>query len=881
MTNLYEADIARHLEMMRSDVTGAFGYATDKHLSQNALGADFQAETSLCRGRIQLAMPGLGWYRVAVEGLVGIIPCCKLSPTGTGLFSPVDTTMLPADCPVWVAMHKSSRWGYILGAIPPETVDGNYCFSDFVFQGSHVGFRDDYYASQITLTADSGGVVDFSANRPVDNLTTDWGVATVTGAMLHVDPSLVMLRISEACGVFGFYPEGLLRVAGRTLQTESDVHVTECANDEGESVIYRGEAAFPWEARGQHSLFGELVLETDDDKVMLERLQGKYEPVLEDVEPIMRYEEYGGYLGQGHIRQLSVPAEIGRATIQTYSDDAQHPTCVFREHIGLDGSLNISAAKAVRLMRQVFPAHPRRRRLIVDGSEESDAAVNKNYRASGQALIVEAPKHNWGDLYTADGFTAFIGALDRVAYETNERSLLGFYYHARPDNDGDFTLPEVDDPWQQELPFDELLAGQGFTSTTEQPAELQIDDRQEQKTKFARLLQMLEFSDDGGVILQGGHGEQISFVRGEIYIDAPSNIHIRSGKSTIVLAGDDAVVRARNSVDVTASEHDVRIKAEVNFHTLSGNAGYGGTLHENRAVSDAQNYPVAGGEEIASNGIVFKAAKSSIMAFGGGIYLRTGDSTGGVSPGPIVLDASKGAADIITLASTHHRFAKNGYSDSFGDSVDKIVANNVFTRLGANITGSTSITGHVSITQGITVRSGVLITQGHISSRSGGNVGLAPPTSDTYLQLVESTQKTWLDKVGAGYKAHTAQYYAPRAIGSAEAQKAISFGCRTAGDYNTENLRVPQAHWQRLADGSGSVEAWSEPAVEYQEPGAKTYPWPGKRWTEASMLVLPRASYVFYDPDTGAPKNRAYPAQPTLGALQSAVPSSAYTVVKS
>lgn len=877
--DLFDLDVTRHLEMLRGNITDSFGYGTDKHLSQYALGSNFQNDTHVRRGRVQLAMPHFGWYRVAVEGLVGILPCCKLSPTGSGLFSPIDTAMLPTDCSVWVALHKSSRYGYILGVIPTETVDGNYCFSDFVFQGSHVGFRDEYLSSYISLTADSGGVIDFSSNRPVDNLATDWGVATSTGAMLHVDPCLVMLRISEACGVFGFYPEGLLRVAGRTLQTESDVHVTECANDEGESVIYRGEAAFPWEARGWTSEYAEPVSTTDDAEVMLDRLKGKYEPDSDDAEPIWRYEEYGGYLGQGHIRQMSVPFNVDTASGQIYSDDEAHPTCVFREHIGLDGSWNISSAKALRLLRQVFPAHPRRRRQITDGSAKADAIVNEGYSASG--VNGHGTWHLWGDLYEKTAFTALIGALDRVAYETNERSLLGFYYHTADNGVGDFTLPEIEDSWQTPLPFEELQAGQGFTSTVDDPAELKIDIRRDETTKFARLLQMLEFSDDGGVILQGGHGEQISFVRGEIYIDAPSNIHFRSGKSVITLAGDDAIIRARNSVDVTAAEHDVRIKAEVNFHTLSGNSGHGGTLHENRAVSTSQSYSERGGEDVASSGIVFKAARSNIMALSGGIYLRTGDSTGGVSPGDIVLDAGKGASNVVTLASTHHRFATNGYSDSFGDSVDKVVANNVFTRLGCNLTGSTAIAGHVSITQGITVRSGIMITQGHISSRSGGHVGVAPPTADNYLQIVESTQKTWLEKVGALYRTHSNQYYSSVGLGSAEVQKSISFGYRTVGDYNTETLRIPQAYWQRLADNSGAVTAWKEPAVAYREPGNKTYPWPGTRWTETSMLRLHPAVHPFYTQTVGTPNGRSYPEHPQLGALQSITPNTSYTVIKS
>ena len=877
--SLRDADINRHLEMLRGDLTASFGSSTDKHFTRHVTGNTFKHEVDVRRGRIQLAMPKVGWYRVAVEGLAGILPCCRLSTAGSALLAPVETTALPADCAVFVAIHKGGLWGYILGVIPPVTIDSNYCFSDFVFQGSHAGFYDEYLSSYLTLTADYGGVIDFSNNKPIDNLSLDWGITTTTGVSVHIDPMMGYLRVSEACGVFCFYPENLLRVTGRTLQVESDIHYAEYTNDEGESNIYYGEAAFPWEARGLLSHSEKPNREIEDEAVILTRIHGKLEPVEDTIEPIHRYEEFGGYIGQGRIRQMSVPEHVGESTPRTYNNTAQNSICVFREHIGLEGSWNVSTAKSLRLCRQVFLAQPRRLRQTVDVSEEADSTTNDNYKASG--LLHEGDPHHPGDLYSSDGFTVILGALDRLTYETNSRDLLGFYYHSKSDNKGDFKLAEITEPWQTPLSFSELRSGQGFTQSVLSPKELLIDERRETKTKFARLLQMLEFTDDGGVILQGGHGEQIVFTRGEIYIDAPSNIHVRSGKQTVILAGDDAIVRAVNSVDVSTAKRDIRLKAEGNQHLLAGNSGKGGLLLESRSTGDTQDYPAEGGEAINSSGIVLKANKSSVVSFSSGLYLRTGGTNAGLGSGKIVLDAARGDQDIVMLASTHRRFAKSSFNDEFGDSLEKITASNTFARTGARLTGYVQLNGSLSITQSLGVRNGITITRGHIASRSGGTVGIAAPNADATLQAVDVAQEAALATAKVYYQGYNSEYYEGSALGSDKTIKAVSFSCRSDTDYNTKTLKIPQAYWQRLAGSSAATEAWTEPAVTYQGKDVKTYPWPGTNWTKANFLVMDQSDHIFYDLDTGKPRNRSYPAQPAFGRPQAKIPAQAYTVIKS
>jgi hypothetical protein len=101
---------------------------------------------------------------------------------------------------------------------------------------------------------------------------------------------------------------------------------------------------------------------------------------------------------------------------------------------------------------------------------------------------------------------------------------------------------------------------------------------------------------------------------GRITFNAAANIEIRSGSSVVVLGGDDVVVKAYNSCDVTATKKDVRIKAEGNLQMVSMKKG---VLVQSKAETDSD--PSAwdkAGEDVQSGGVVIKADKSSVVMAG-------------------------------------------------------------------------------------------------------------------------------------------------------------------------------------------------------------------------------------------------------------------------
>ncbi len=874
---LRTADIIRHAFATLAGATKpVFQPASDRQLVKMLVASEVGAAGVVRKGRIKLSLPYFGWYSVEIDGLTGRKPCCKLSECSPSYFGPISTSIIPPDCEVVVVMDPKEQWGYIIGTKPTVVQDGNYCFSDFVFQGSGVGFQDRYCSSYINNTKDNGGVIDFSNNRPLDNLITDWGITTVTGVMLHLDPFMTFLRVNESTGLWCFYPEGLTRLSGQSLEQVSDSTYRESGIDAGETYSYYGEAMYPWEALGSAIPETTLTKTISDEEIHKTHLDGKYEPVYADQQPLFRYEEFGGYLANGTIRQMSVPIVLNTETVlepvnRLDAMGISPDICLFREHIGVDGAYSVASAKSVRITKQTLIPSFKRRKLRNDGRETADNP--ETYNASGWFNDDEDLAHNIGDLSDANSTATVAQAMDRLAYDCNQKQVFGIGMHVN-----DFNLPEASDnkldSWQDDINFDSLKTATRID--TVDPTTLTIDHRYQ--AKFYKLLQMLEFADDGSVILQGGYGERIVFARGEVFIDAPGNINIRPGKSAVVLAGDDAIIRARNSFDITASQKDGRILSRRNLHMLSGDSGYGGMLLENRATSKDQSFPATGGEAVESSGIVLKSSKSLVSAVASEIYLRTGSTKGGVLPGNIVLDADGGSADITMLASTHRRFIKSSANDSFGENPDNVTAANVTSAAGAFLAGGLTVNGSVQVSGGARVRTGLVITAGHVSSPSGGYVGRINADQDRALQYIDTTAKAQVEAANKSYDSYKRDYYADRKIGAASVQKSISFSCRTEEDYGTQNWEMPEAYWQQLAKNSGAVTTWQEPPVKYQDI-ANTYVWPGKCWLEDRMAAFDTTKSKFFDSDNNRPKEREFTSEPAYEGLELKAPNKHYLVI--
>ena len=124
--------------------------------------------------------------------------------------------------------------------------------------------------------------------------------------------------------------------------------------------------------------------------------------------------------------------------------------------------------------------------------------------------------------------------------------------------------------------------------------------------------------DDGSLVFRDGWGSEMVFIGGNIYISAAANVFLMPGRSTIVMSGKDTVLKAKGCVDVTATDNDVTIKAERSMKLVAGSddGKGGGIMLESLSESNGSMSKKDSGMNASINGIILKAAKSSVVVSG-------------------------------------------------------------------------------------------------------------------------------------------------------------------------------------------------------------------------------------------------------------------------
>jgi hypothetical protein len=289
------------------------------------------------------------------------------------------------------------------------------------------------------------------------------------------------------------------------------------------------------------------------------------------------------------------------------------------------------SAKSVLIGRRANIPVGNRIKPAEDGTGDDSRA--DNYKFSGYSGAGD--EHKIGDVRVPDdsaNIRRVMGVDDLIAYAVNWKRLHPFHYHKN-----DYSVREESDGFkfttsQEFLDFTQLSYQNAMASVF--PKTMKIDHRYND-VAYYQTTSFLYFLEDGGVMLADGFGSAIKMTAGKIRLECAGDIELAPGRSLIGL-GSQVILRAKKSVDISASDNDVRIKAEKNLHMLAGNGGSGGVLVECKSDSIGQDFKNQIGENVTSNGIIFKATKSVVAAYGGYVYLRSGEDK------TIDMDADKG-----------------------------------------------------------------------------------------------------------------------------------------------------------------------------------------------------------------------------------------------
>ena len=799
----------------------------------------------ICRGQVLDAIAYTHCYRVALDNQGGVWRCItSLQSSALAFGSKEVTTLAPGNC-VWVIRHPGLTYGVIFAVEPPFATSASLCRNDQIHQSSRCGIQVD--AAHYKLFEGAGGILDASAGRPLDSLPVgETGWQAETGLRIWQDSFMSQLGADEACGVFAFYLDQFLRIAGLNLQEFSAQHVRQLLDDVGESFAVEGYAVYPWEQYGAFKPSLEVLrtLSPNECQTSQSHYSAK-EPKTDDQTPYHRLRYFRGYLGQGGKRLLTIPPDSSQLNkLSNTSETADQG--VFEEQLALHGGYSIRSARGIVITKRPAIAAPRQTKLPEDPTGDTAS----DYKASGQ--FGSGTSHQVAGQFTRSGGApaapqTAASALDLMAFMFEWDGSHPFRYHAK-----DWTTqtePETKVASnQQSIPFDRLQSQ--FYLDPPTPVQMRVDHRYGMVDYYPNT-SFLGLWDDGSVTQADGFGSSVSMAGGHIMVDAPGDIWLKAGRNVNIWAGQDIVLRARNSIDVSTTEKDIRIKAEKNLHMIGGAGGETGGVLVEAPTPSVYQFLGKEGEEVVSGGIILKAKQGALAGLGRDIYLRTG---GGdiQSGGVMLLDANKGQGDAYVYANTFRKFLTAADVTYFGQEgqVQKTIT---ATPVGLAVDGILEF-------DGLLRGKGQLLLNGPLALINGAIYFDKNPAESLFSMKPEAVKKladsfetlttnftTNRTNGATTYKALKSRFYEKEKIGHPETIQSIKFTFRNQQQYKTTDASIFESYWQQLArEGGGGGVPWIEKQCN------KTWPYPGEQAYQSTGFR--QQILALYDVSTGSSK---------------------------
>jgi hypothetical protein len=738
-----------------------------------------------------------------------------------------------------VVLHfPQLEYGFILGTPLKQVADARVVLPDSLGRPRlGVGAVGDYM--HYGPIQDSFSLGNFSVSRPLDTLPGDWGSINDLGVGLLIGRLMALFRASDTAKIEAFWGDDLLRIFGYNLETYTSGSEHQQVDDEGEynEIVFK--APFAWESLGKRAGPGAGVSTIKDGPAIKGTVQAPIEPAAADQHILPRYGKVFGYLGDLEREWIAAPPQS--LTLETFSNQTRY-TGLFEQIKSIDGAFALRSAREITLEKTILIPVPKR----IKSSEDPTGDNRTNYSAAGFFKERHEKKpFVWGE---ESANIRSIQGLDYHAWFYNRYSPVGLVAHKK-----DWYFPEEDG---SELGDGTLyttghVPGHKFLMTLPQIAEVVIDHRTGHTQKYYRSRSAVRMHDDGSVTIEDGYGSQISMKGGSIFMTAFNDVVLQPGRSLISYAPFDAIVRAGNCVDVSASLGDVRIKAEKNLHVLGGNSGTsGGVLIEDRSTGPhlASDYGEKTGARVTGHGITLKSANSPVQVIGSDVYV--GRYKG--SAGNLIIDAGNDGSVFVRGAFLMNRAtnlvanlivdpAGGPEEEMFAFNKDGAVLSTNFEVGGSLRTSSMSPqkTGDVIIGGNLTCfKLGIfgdgVYTNGQVAQHEGGNfiaelkeemeLGTDPKDIANQLQKQVDDIRKGLDQLND--LAVSEETSSP---GNLTFQNSVGVSMRdTVKDLKLdESFVLYESRWQQTMRANGVTAKWTEPVVEAPS-GEKTRPHPGE-----------------------------------------------------
>lgn len=891
--------LAKQLESMPASMQEDTGKQTSDSNSTaiNALN-NFSTDAPILVGRVILSLPYVHCYKVQVSGRSTPVVAAAVTQTSSTPIGVKAGESIPPNSQVIIWQPSSAKMAYILGVIPPVTVADDLNVADHVQQGGNSGVKKVEAIRTIPKSVnDAMGWVPMGGGRPMDSTTGEFSRLSETGIGILIDSFQAYLRVNEATGLFLNYFDNYSKLCGLSLNLMSYCENNLQIYDEGENFALRGHVMFPWEATGMYT-YGEKFSKTNEKKkVQLDRDFPFGEEDVEDYAqtPVYRLTDYTGYIGQGWNRTLMKPANESGKRLLT---DEDNDTGLFNEFLAMDGGYAVRSAKSITLAKYPLIPNPRRVRENADALGD-DLTEDNDYKFSGVFGTGDDHKvREWNreDVEELSSLMRPAGVLDMMAHHYNWKSTHPFYYHKKDyrypqENEGrflsniDFYVGRFDESYVDVQPSTQLEISEGYG---------QVD--------YWNTASFFSLSDDGSVVIGDGYGSQILMSGGQIRLEAGGDLMLMSG-SRVVTLSKEAIIRTKDSIDISSSDRDVRIKAENNLHTVANSV-----LVESTSEGLFQRYKDNVGEDVQGTGITLLSKLSGVNLLASDVFVRTGAAGRG---GQFVLDLENGDGNFTAYASNFNYFASQSVGiwhsprgqDEPVELIDKF---HFFSPNVSAINGPTINEGlfaalgnqaYIGAERDIISKGGCFVLE-RMACRKGiqgigdSSQGDFPQEIEKFFSQIEVATDGILERGKTIFEqTFPGLWWLENFPGNTQLlEDQIGFSFRDKSEegqaygYSPDKFFILEARYQQLQRSGlagGNGQPWNENSVTYQ--GKELYPWPGKiNWKDTdTMLRYENGDDTFKLFDTGGfakdrEENQTDYEEPRFSAWDKVKPSDEY-----
>lgn len=514
---------------------------------------------------------------------------------------------------VYLPTRNTAMGGIIIGSIPPhrraevvgsESPDTPAIFLPEINYESgtlmryHAGYTGATAAKSLPQAGIGGG------SKPADILPGDAANINAQQVGWYVKAFTAGILASQRAHIAVSMLDDAVSVTGGTFKIIGPTGTRNIYNDSGHITDEESLTSYQAERSGQ-AVIGAAVTDKEGK-------EGRFSSIIKGIVgrivPRSRLQVFKGYLGD--IINIFVGSPDPTVELPLTEGTKSTDRGLFHTHVDSSGRLHVRAANGIIFERSDCIPIPKRVRQPwdprgdkqIEPQEKRDFEWNKEH-PYGRSLLMR----------------------DASAWSTRQA------YGRMMEHEKDIHIPEEADLPTPESAYD--VIGKATADY----------DNHAGRRAYAAI------EPDGSIILRDAWGSEIIMRGGNIILNAAGNIEARAGKSIVNMGGQDIIMKARDSIDVTAENHDVRVIAKNNLHMRSE-----GVVVESTAAHTAVDVSAPGteGEDRRGGGIVFHAPNSRVLtnakvAHVAGNQRIIMDTSGGTTGDSDEADDNKGTFQVL------------------------------------------------------------------------------------------------------------------------------------------------------------------------------------------------------------------------------------------